>query len=214
MLLDRPTTKKELAVRHELEAAILDQDMAQVQHLVWDNPLLINAQDDNGRTLLHFAATEGNVEAARFLLDNNAIVDAQDNWKSTPLLLAIYEEPLVLDRASVVTLLIENGANIHGKDSVGNTPLHMAALGQTKLVKLLLKQGADVNAVNAAGETPLHKAVQYPEYKVVRELLHHGADKSICNAQGLTPVQVAKKRGWANLVALLSSVPIEREEVR
>jgi ankyrin repeat protein len=210
MLLDRPI-KKELNFRQELEAAILDQDMAQIQHLVRENLLLINIKDENGRTPLHFAATEGNLEAARFLLDNDAVVDTQDNWKSTPLLLAISEEPLVLDRASVVTLLIENGANIHGKDNAGNTPLHMAALGQTEIVQLLLEHGADVNAINDAGETPLHKAVQYPEYKIVRELLRYGGDKSIRNAPGLTPMQIAKARGWANLVELLDSTPFERE---
>jgi len=153
------------------------------------------------------------MEASRFLLANHAAVDAKDRWGRTPLFAAIYEEPLVFNRIPIVTLLIESGADINLKDERGNTPLHLAAFGETEVVKLLLEQGADVNATNNAGETPLHKAVQYPEHKVVCELLRHGGNKSIRNVQGLTPAQIAEERGWANLVELLNSAPVEREAV-
>ncbi len=214
MLLDRLAAEKELEVREELEFAILDQDMDQIQQLVRENPLLVNVRDGNGQTPLYFAAREANMEASRFLLANHAAVDTKDRWGRTPLFAAIYEEPLVLDRAPIVTLLIESGADLNATDDMGNTPLHMAAFGETEIVKLLLEQGADVNAVNDAGETPLHKAVQYPEYEIVRELLRHGADKNRHNAQGLTPMQIAEERGWAILVELLKSAAVEREEVR
>lgn len=215
MILDDHISKKgNTEAREKLEDAIVQEDVAVVKQLVRDNPQSVNAQDKHGRTPLHFAATEGKADAARTLLGNNAIVDVQDNWGYTPLFLAIFDEPLVLERVPIVSLLIENGADIHSRDDAGNTPLHMAAFGEAEIVRLLLEQGADVNAVNDAGETPLHKAVLYPEYAVVRELLRHGADRSVRSAQGQTPMQIAKERGWVNLVELLNSAAIEREAVR
>lgn len=204
MLLDRPDVSKKMEA---LEVAIVEENLAGVQQLVREHPLLVRAEDDHRQTPLHFAAREANMAAAQFLLHCSADVNTQDKWGRTPLFAAIYEEPLVMDRVPIVTLLLENRANVNAQDEAGDTPLHMAAYGETEVVKVLLEHGADVNAVDAAGETPLHKAVQYPEYKVVQELLRHGGLKTLRNNQGLTAVQIAEKRGWTNLVELFNSVP-------
>ncbi len=203
MLLDRPDVGEK--VRAELRAAMEQEDVDQVQQMVRRNPELVDVKDNNGRTPLHFATWEENADFARFLLDHHADVNARNKWGRTPLSTAIYEEILVPDRVPTVTLLLEQGADVHAKDELGYTPLHMGAFGEAEIAALLIKHGADVNAVDNAGETPLHKAVQYPEYKVVQELLRHGALKTLRNNQGLTPVQIAEKRGWANLVELLHS---------
>lgn len=128
MILDDHSSKKGTTeVREKLENAIVQEDIALVEQLVRDNPQSVNAQDKHGRTPLHFAATEGKADAARILLGNNASVDAQDNWGYTPLFLAIFDEPLVLERVPIVSLLIESGADTHSRDDAGNTPLRMAA---------------------------------------------------------------------------------------
>jgi ankyrin repeat protein len=211
MLFDRPGISEE--ERAELKAAMEQEDVDQIQQRVRRNPALVNTQDKNGRTPLHFATWEENADFARFLLNNHATVDVRDKWGRTPLSVAIYEEPLVFNHVPTVSLLLGHGADVNARDDSGNTPLHLATFLGTEVVPLLLEQGADVKAVNDAGETPLHKAVRYPEYESVRELLRHGADKSIRNAEGLTPVQIAEKRGWTNLVELLSAA-VEREAVR
>lgn len=211
MLLDRPDVSEQ--ERAELKAAMEQEDVDQIQQRVRRNPALVNTQDKNGRTPLHFATWEENADFARFLLNNHAAVDARDNWGRTPLFAAVYEEPLVFDRVPTVSLLLKHGADVNARDNSGDTPLHLAAFLGTDVVPLLLEQGTEVNAVNNNGETPLHKAAQYPEYEVVRELLRHGGDKSICDVQGLTPVEIARERGLTNLVELLSSVPVERSTV-
>jgi ankyrin repeat protein len=63
------------------------------------------------------------------------------------------------------------------KNTIGETPLHLAAeTGQKGVAELLLMHGADVNAKNTDGLTPLHLAAR-GGYKKVIELLHQHAGR-------------------------------------
>ena len=59
----------------------------------------------------------------------------------------------------IVTLLLDAGADIDNKDTLGNTPLHNAVIyyPSTQItVDLLLSRGADVTVKNNEGSTPFH----------------------------------------------------------
>jgi hypothetical protein len=57
---------------------------------------------------------------------------------------------------NIVTMLIENGADVNSKDKFSRTPLHMAATtDKIHVVKLLIENGADINAQDHNGRTPL-----------------------------------------------------------
>lgn len=83
----------------------------------------------------------------------------------------------------IVASLCFNGANIHLKDSDGNTALHLAARGgHFNSVQMLLFCKPLVNEPNKSGETPLtkafgafelHKSVE--TVKCVEVLLEYGA---------------------------------------
>jgi len=63
----------------------------------------------------------------------------------------------------VVELLVDGGADIHGVNAWGETPLHHAAgVHDLPVVEYLVKKGADVNAGNMDGWTPLDYAHQSP----------------------------------------------------
>jgi len=59
----------------------------------------------------------------------------------------------------IVTLLLDAGADIDNKDTLGNTPLHNAVIyypSTQMTVDLLLSRGADVTVKNNEGSTPFH----------------------------------------------------------
>jgi ankyrin repeat protein len=71
----------------------------------------VDLQDDEGRTPLHCAASDGRADMAKLLLESGADVNAQDNEGRTPLDLAV-------DRShtEVADLLREHGALEGGED--------------------------------------------------------------------------------------------------
>ncbi|WP_353285749.1 ankyrin repeat domain-containing protein [Wolbachia endosymbiont (group A) of Gastracanthus pulcherrimus] len=103
----------------------------------------INAQDKDGVTHLHYAATYGYVEIAEYLIDNGVDVDAQDKDGVTPLHYAAAKSA-----KESVKLLIKRKANINAQDKDGHTPLYFAVANDNKeLAKLLIKYGADCSLI-------------------------------------------------------------------
>lgn len=91
----------------------------------------------------------------------------------------------------IVSLLLENGANVNARDGMGNTPLIMAitmginpeltggnqnAMDRSYSVSnLLLNHGANVNATNKRNETALIIASKNWNNSLCRLLLNYGA---------------------------------------
>ena len=60
------------------------------------------------------------------------------------------------DNVVLVSILLEQGASVNGKDKHGRTPLHIAsARGNKLLVELLLQRGANPRATSHNGKIPL-----------------------------------------------------------
>ena len=72
-----------------------------------------------------------------------------------------------------VKFLLQNGANLNAKNSLGDTALSCAVQflesSSTEIVKLLLESGADMNTRNERCETPLLLATKMNAEKVVGE---------------------------------------------
>jgi ankyrin repeat protein len=74
-----------------------------------------------GWTPLHYAATGGHIEIIQLLLDHHAYIDAASPNGSTPLMMAaMYGSP------SAVKLLLEAGADVTVKNSLGLTAVDFA----------------------------------------------------------------------------------------
>jgi len=78
---------------------------------------------------------------------------------------------------SIVSILLEKGANVNEKDIDGCTPLHNACInGYGSVVSILLEKGANVNEKDKTGYTPLHYACCNSYENIVELLLDNGAE--------------------------------------
>ncbi len=128
--------------------------------------------------------------------------------RSSPLHLAIR----ATRDTSVISLLLEAGADVRAREDNGYMPLHHAAqYGTPGMVRALLRAGAAVDA-RARGFsvhygwdwTPLHLAVaNNPDPEVSAALLEAGANPSARGYEGETPIHMAARNENPALSALL-----------
>ncbi|KAK1953533.1 ankyrin [Colletotrichum sublineola] len=151
---------------------------------------LIGLTDDDGRTLLHIAATKGLAKTAKKLIDANADLTVQDRWGETPLIDACRE-----GHEHVVKLFLGKTPetdNISGGEN--ESPLFTAAInGHSRVVQCLLAafKGNINDKEEQYGMTLLHASSQVGDYKSVRLLRDKSARLDIRDVDGWTPLMTA-----------------------
>ena len=88
---------------------------------------------------------------------------------------------------------LDNGSDVHKRDSLKLTPVHWAAInGQTNALKLLIEKGGDIN-VKMDGMTPLHMASHLGRHETVGFLVNHGADVNVEDKEKQTALEQLEK---------------------
>lgn len=121
-----------------------------------------NVTDDGGHTPLYCLANQcksGGGDVVRAFIQAGANVDARDGVKHcTALHMAARRGSVAIAEA-----LLDCGAAIDVKDSLGDTPLRRAVnCGKIDVARLLLSRGADIRSKGNKGLTPLSAARTQP----------------------------------------------------
>lgn len=178
----------------------------------------VNALNERGMSLLHYAVIFNNQEIFNLLLDHYININICDSHGDTALHYCV-----INNRVGFLKSLIRHNAIINIKNNEGQTPLYKAcALGRENLVDLLLEfttinlfdkdnkdetifmamirsrnmtliekylpEGNLINICNYIGETPLHIACKVGDMNVIRYLIDHKAFVNAKNKTGETPL--------------------------
>lgn len=175
-----------------LVSAVKSRNVEEVRRLVKIED--VNWRDEDGYTLLHYAATKENIEILEILTENGAKFLLTGDHR-TPLCIAI-----ISSNTEAIKFFLDRGVDISYQDRNKNTYLHNFInnyglnMIDMSILKLFLKSGADINAKNRYGVTPLHLAVQKGNYKLVEELVYNGANIRAKDNGGETPYKLSLDR--------------------
>jgi len=194
-----------------------------------------------GLTPLTFAAREGDIESAKYLLDAGADINQTTEYGWSPLLTATNNRHYKLG-----AFLMERGANVNIANKGGWTPIYLATdnrnieggdypvpkpdMDHLEYIRMLLDHDADPNArakdntltrtiftmqwFYEAGCTPFIRAAQSSDTALMRLLLDYGADPFMATDNGDTALTAAGGIGWVEGVTYERSAKENFEAIR
>lgn len=180
-------------------ALALTLSLAACTHAPPTAPITPSAAGDDREQELFDAATRGEVDRVRALLDRGADIDARFSNGTTVLHWAVFA-----DSPSEIHDYYEGLGKPHDTYWTPKPDAPMTAL--------LIARGAKVDAVDAKGETPLHQAVIGAALPAARALLAAGANPMLRDRKGRTPLDVARERA-AQPDNWTPHVPDERQKI-
>ncbi len=163
---------REPALRDFVHAAIFDQPLA--RRMMRQKPALLT-DASSGETVLADVVIENYLEAARFLLDAGADINARDLSGETPLIQAAG-----LGCREMVALLLGGGAEVNARDEGQETALFKAARhGYAEVCGALLGAGAELNIQNDMQENVWDVVLPRKREQVLSVLAQHGYPKPV-----------------------------------
>jgi len=143
----------------------------------------------------------GDIADVRKYIEEGANINSEDVM---PIYNALLYAP---NKTEMVQFLIDAGADVNARDSIGSTPLHHALLSE-RLTKILLDEGADVMAKDNNGNTPLHYAA-FGNSSILEMIIQHSdswfnsllgrknnqIDINVRNSRGMTPLHMSAMYG-------------------
>ncbi|KAI6030303.1 ankyrin repeat-containing domain protein, partial [Pisolithus marmoratus] len=152
-------------------------DTVETVQLLLEAGCSIDVRNSKGEAPVHLAAGRGFFSVIRLLLAWVADVTLVDTAGNSALHRCLITTSRHNEEACLQTvqLLVDAGCPVDLPNSLGETPLHLAAsLGFDSMARILIDAGCDVNARNSEGKTPFHYAV-LRNIHAVQFLLNSGA---------------------------------------
>ncbi len=165
----------------------------------------INLQDKRKRTAILLASMEKHYDVVQYLADEGADINIQDETCLNPFLFGCINGDLTL-----VRLMISAGADLNLLTRFGGVGITPACeKGHVEVVReLLATTDINVNHTNYCGWTPLIEAIVLndggaKQQAIVKLLLDHGADANLTDQYGVALVELARRKGYREIVDVL-----------
>lgn len=187
-------------------------ETVEIVQLLLEAGCFIDVRNSKGEVPMHLAAGRGFLSVIRLLLAWVADVTPVDMAGNSALHWCLtatfrHNEEACLQTAQ---LLVDVGCPPDLPNSLGETPLHLAASsGFDSVMGLILTRGANPASVDNSGDSALHKCLSAPALqgdvclKVAQRLVKAGCPICIPNSHGKTPLHLASSRGFALVVSFL-----------
>jgi ankyrin repeat protein len=194
----------EAAAYRGLHAAAYKGDVAQIQKMAAAKADL-HARDGNGRTPLHAATFARQREAIRALAKAGADLNLLENDRYDAVTIASVAD----DEETLRTLLALGASAKQVTSRYDGTALIAAAhLGHDGVVRQLIAAGAPLDHVNNLHWTAVIESIVLgnggPRHQAtLKALIDAGANLQLADRQGQTPLQLARARGYREMVAML-----------
>lgn len=197
-------TGAELAAYTGLHAAAAQGDVAMIKQLVAAGAN-VNATDAYRRTPMHVATYQSHEEAVLALAEAGGDPNLLEADRYDIITIAA-----VADDAEVVRTAVKAGGSAANITSIydGTALIAAAHEGNWESIDVLIKAGAPLDHINNLGWTAMMEAVVLGDggerhQKSLKLLIDAGADGSIADHQGRTPLDLARERGYAEMVEML-----------
>ena len=165
----------------------------------------LHARDSHGRTALHIATYARQQGAIRALARAGAELNLLENDRYDAVTIAA-----VADDEETLRLLLSLGAKADQVTSRydGTALIAAAHLGHDGVVRQLIQAGAPLDHVNNLHWTAVIESIVLgdggPRHQAtLQALTHAGANLRLADRHGQTPLQLARARGYAEMVRML-----------
>ncbi len=199
--------KTELIMQQKKLIEMVNSNDIEAVRKALENGANVNTQDNNKRNLLLIATNNKNEEMARLLVKYGADVNMQAENLDSAFLYAGAS-----GQTELVRLFLANGARFDVFNRYyGSALIPACERGHVATVRLLVNtKHYPIDHVNRLGWTGLMEAIvlgdggkKYQE--IVQILKEGGANLQIPDYDGVTPLQHAKRRGFTEIVKILSN---------
>ena len=199
-----PPSATEAAAYEGLHKAAYAGDVAAIERLAKQGADL-EARDGNGRTAVHVAAFAGNGDALAALGQAGADMNAlEDGRYDAVTIAAVANDVATLDAALKAGNRPDNVTSVWD----GNALIAAAHEGNHESIARLIEARSKLDHVNSLGWTAIIESIVLGDggprhQRSLKLLLDAGADRSMADRAGLTPLDLAKERGYGEMVKLL-----------
>lgn len=161
-----------------------------------------NKIDQYNRSLLYWAAYDGDLKQIQEFIKSGSQLDQADIYGETPLYWAAYNNKL-----EAVKLLLNAGASPNALTNHKETALYASAFcNNIAISKLLIEFNANTNIITEYNRSAVYWFAYHGHIDIVMQLLQSESDAQMTDKAGKTPISISKERHPKKFKKLIETI--------